>query len=76
MSAMFPVPIRRSAHTSLLQSATPTGTAVAQPDPLHLDRINPSLHQALRTMAVPHDALAPVRQSHAHRRAISLRRKP
>jgi hypothetical protein len=38
------------------------GPTVAQLDPLHRDRADPGLHQALRAMPVPHDALAPVRQ--------------
>jgi len=46
-----------------------TLAAVAQLDPLHLNRADPGLHQALRAVAVPDDTLAPVRQPLAfHRR--------
>jgi hypothetical protein len=38
------------------------GATVAQLDPLHRDRADPGLNQALRAVAVPHDALAPVQQ--------------
>jgi len=37
-------------------------STVAQLDPLHRDRADPGLNQALRAVAVPDNALAPVRQ--------------
>ena len=39
------------------------GAAVAQPDPLHHDRTDASLHLAFRTMAVANHAVTPVRQA-------------
>ena len=37
-------------------------TSVAQLDPLHRDRADAGLHLALRAVAMPNQALAPVRQ--------------
>jgi hypothetical protein len=45
--------------------ATLAGAAVAQLHPLHLNRANAGLNQALRAMTVPNQTLTPVRQLHA-----------
>ena len=64
--------------------AVRTGAAVAQLHALHLDRPDPGLDRALRPMAVPDQALAPIRQLHAFHggqecfglRLDSLRQQP
>ena len=48
-----------------MRSPSVAGAAVAQLHPLHRDRADPGLDQPLRAVAVPHQALAPVRQPHA-----------
>jgi len=50
-------------------------STVAQLCPLHRDRTDPGLHLALRAMAMPHHALAPVRQPlglHCREERLSL----
>ena len=46
-----------------------TNTPVAQPDPLHCDWPAAGLHLAFWPMAVPNQAIAPVRQLHALHRS-------
>ena len=60
-----PRPARQDGRGEADALATLAGAAVAQLHPPHRDRADPGLDQALRSMAVPHNALAPVRQPRA-----------
>ena len=60
-----PRPARQNGGGEADALAARAGAAVAQLHPAHRDRADPGLHQALRTVAVSHQALAPVRQPHA-----------
>ena len=60
-----PRPARQDGRGEADALGSSAGAAVAQLDPPHRDRADPGLDQALRTMAVPHHALAPVRQPRA-----------
>jgi putative transposase len=57
-------PARQDRRGEADAPATLIGAALAQSDPLHLDRPNAALHHALRAMTMPDQAVTPVWQLH------------